>query len=494
MRSMFSPPRREKARGDASHLPRGDCRYILLHPEVKGLRCACVGFALNRSLPGSTCDCGHQACYHVREKEADSVERQELRALKDKIDLLEERLDRERHGGTAEIVDRLGRLEECFDKNREESDAEFKNVYRGIGGLWQNVEILQKRAPYYDDRIEALVDDVQRMRNQLVDVDDASMQLEDRVEALESAAPVALVKGRRRKASTPPSAVLDTAADNRTKTEDVAPVLSLNSRLPSHIVTTEEPAHIQSFRKRVASVGSGSQAWTVHISLLPTSTQPFPFEKDTAAYKRCLSRGLHRVIAVPDTDSYSFWTAVSEAFSEILRRRPWQPLVARICDAKNLRGLPMLRQLDESLVGQDYDCQFLQKNCAVTDESGKIIDLYIAMSEDTISWAELKEVSPFLGGLEAAWTYDPFLDGLCLDNEGCDGQLQDTGGLDKRPAAGDILPSWSPPSARLKRKGSEISRTPSFGSSTDGESSRAKIRRQCSGANIEVVGRQAEAV
>lgn len=232
----------------------------------------------------------------------------------------------------------------------------------------------------------------------------------------------------------------------------------------------------------------------MHISLLPTSSQPFPFEKDTAAYKRCLSRGLHRVVAIPDSDDHSFRTAVSEAFSEILRGRPWQPLVARICDAKNLRGLPMLRQLSDWLVDSEYDVEFLQANCAVTDETGKIIDLYIAMSYDTISWAELKEVSPFLSGLEASWIYDPYLDGPCMDNDSSDGLNQDSGIPDKRPAAGDILPTWSPSNTRLKRKESEISRTPSFGSSTDGESSRAKLRRQCTGASVEVVGRRAEAV
>lgn len=59
--SMFSPPHHEKARVDSSQLPKGDCRYILLQPEAKRLRCACVGFALNQSITGSTCDCGHQA-------------------------------------------------------------------------------------------------------------------------------------------------------------------------------------------------------------------------------------------------------------------------------------------------------------------------------------------------------------------------------------------------------------------------------------------------
>jgi len=494
MMNMFSPPRREKARGDDSHLPKGDCRYILLHPEVKGLRCACVGFALNRAIPGSTCDCGHQACYHLPEKEGGSVERQELEALKEKINQLEERLDQERIGGRAELVDRLGQLEESFDRAKAENETEMKSVYRGMGGLWQNVGILQRRTPYYDDHIEGLVDNVQRiqddsqrMHTQLINVDENTMELENRVEALEnSSTPIASITTRRRRASTPPSVAPDAPDDTADST--IKAERSTSARLSLHINTTEEPPHIQLFRERVKSVGSGSQAWTVHISLLPTSSQPFPFEKDTAAYKRCLSRGLHRVIAIPDSDDYSFRTAVSEAFSENLRGRAWQPLVARICDAKNLRGLPMLRQLPEWLIDSRYDVEFLQKNCAVTDESGKIMDLYIAMSNDTISWADLKTVTPFLDGLEASWIYDPYLDG---PSDNSDILSQESGILDKRPAAGDILPTWSP---SLKRKEAEISRTPSFGSSTDSESARAKIRRQCTSATVEVVGRRAEAV
>jgi len=485
--SMFSPPRREKARTDDSHLPKGDCRYILLHPEVKGLRCACVGFALNRSIPGSTCDCGHQACYHSPDKENASVERQELEALREKVNMLEEELDRERQGGRGGIVDRIGRLEELVDRTKADTESEMKSVYRNIGGLWQSVGGLNKRTSDYDDQLELLTDGVERMKHRLIEIDDASMQVEDRVDALEkSADPTLAVISRRRKASTPPSPALDDGSDCSLRSEEAATTSGSEFRYALQLVRPEETdvSTIQSFRQRVASVGSDSQAWTVHVSLLPTSSQPFPFEKDTAAYKRCLSRGLHQVIVVPDTDSSSFKTSVDQAFLEILRGRPWDPLVARICDAKNLRGLPMLRQLPRNLVGSDYNADFLQHNCAVVDESGKILDLYIAMSDDTISWVELKEVRPFKPGLEASWMYDPYLDGTGRE-----------GHETSRPAAGDILTSWSP---SLKRNASEISRSPSFGSSsTDGDGSRAKIRRHtapCPGAGVEVVGRRAEAV
>ncbi|KAI9048935.1 hypothetical protein LZ554_006785 [Drepanopeziza brunnea f. sp. 'monogermtubi'] len=470
---MFSPPRYERSRADDSHLPKGGCRYILSHPELKGQRCACVGFALSRSVPGSTCDCGHQACYHIPEKENSSVERQELEALRKKVDWLVEQLERERCGGRGGLVDRIGCLEELVDRSRAESEVEFKNVYRQQSSLFQNIGALNHRTPYYDDTIEGLVDTVQGFRNQLVELDDASMRLEDKVDSLGSFHTAAI--SRRRRASTPPSKKSD-------ESDECLSPTPRESRFPLHPMMADEATRIRSFRDRVSSIGSGSQSWTVHVSLLPTSSQPFPFEKDTAAYKRCLSRGLHQVVVVPDTDSASFRNAVNDAFCAILHGRPWHPLVARLCDAKSLRGLPMLRPLDDYLIGSNYDADFLQLNCAVNDESGKILDLYIAMAEDTLSWAELREVAPFKTGLEASWAYDLLLDGP----SNTEALHPDT----TRPAAGDILTAWSP---TLKRNASEISGAASFGPS-DSANARAKLRRPYAEGPVEVVGRHAEAV
>lgn len=296
--STFSPPRREKARAD-DHLPKGNCRYILLHPEVKGIRCACVGYSLNRSIPGSTCDCGHQACYHEPDKENVSFERNELEALKKKVDMLEAELGREKHAARAELIGRIGRLEETVDIQKAEHDADLRNVQRGMSGLWQHVGVLEKKTPFYDDNIEELVDDVQRLRDdyqkmdaRVIEVDDATMRTEDRVDALEKTAVNGPAISRRRKASTPPSPGFDDDVDESIKSEDEMTPSQAGDRFPRTFVLADADAlHIQSFRQRVSSVGSDAQSWTVHVSLLPSSSQPFPFEKDTAAYKRCLSRG-----------------------------------------------------------------------------------------------------------------------------------------------------------------------------------------------------------
>lgn len=479
--NMFSPPRREKARND-SHLPKGDCRYILLHPEVSGQRCACVGFALNQAMPGSTCDCGHQACYHTPDQENMSIERSELEALRNKINSLEDQLNRERHGGRGGLVDRLGHLEELVDRSKAENDVEVRGVHHRIKGIWENIVIVNRRMTAFDDQIESVADSVDQFRSRIIEVDDATMRIEDRVDVLERTQ-TDFPFSRRRKASTPPSAV---SPGSPTASDGALSMTSIETRVPHRFLSSDDTATVQRFRERVASVGSGSQSWTVHISLLPSSAQPFPFEKDTAAYKRCLSRGLHQVIVIPDTDSDSFTTAVNVSFSEILRGRVWEPLDAQICNAPTLCGLPMLRRMEKHLIGMDYNADFLRQNCAVCDDSGKILDLYIAMSDDTISWADLKSLSPYKEGLEEAWIYEALLDGPERENSQELANLT----LEKRsrPAAGDIVPSWSP---SLKRAASEISRTSSFGSSSDAEAARAKLRRV---AAVELLARRAEAV
>lgn len=224
---------------------------------------------------------------------------------------------------------------------------------------------------------------------------------------------------------------------------------------------------------------------------MPTASQPFPFEKDTMAYKRVLSRGLHRVVAVPGSDSQSFVQATSKEFQSLLKGRQWMPLVAKICDAEHLTGLPMLRQLPASLAdSQLYDFEFLRRHCATLDRNGNILDLYIAMCDDAFAWPELQASPVFLSGLEACWDFDPFLDGSRLDEDG--GEFDDVKSDDKQ-SAGDLLRAWSPPTTRLKRTASGVSRTSSFGSTDDG-SKRNKIQQITVGPQVGRIDRRAEAV
>jgi hypothetical protein len=473
-RNPQSSGRRHSLGRDETHLPQGECRYLLLHPEVRGQRCACVGFTLNRTTPGSSCDCGHQACYHIAVKEERPTEREEIEGLKLQVQRLEELLEQERDGVKQKLTTRLGELEEYVDKCKAEIESEVKTAYRGIEGLWHNIATLQRQARQHDDRIDALVDasqatqdDVHTLQKRVIEVDDASMLLEERIDNL---APLDPARTRPKQKSSSPS------SDN-IKRED-----TMNEAQPidNNVV---------------------SKSWTAHVSLLPQASQPFPFEKDTLAYKRALSRGLHRIIAIPGPDSQSFTQKISSEFAPLLRGRRWMPLVAKICDAETLRGLPMLRQLESTQLDETlYDRDFLKNNCATLDANGNILDLYIAMCDDTFSWAELHRSPPITQGLEACWKYDTILDGPPrLDDESQTAKDPSDDSLitDEKPSAGDLIRTWSPPATRLKRNASAISRSPSFGSA-DGDSKRPKSARQRVGVTtptvVESLSRRAEAV
>lgn len=151
---------------------------------------------------------------------------------------------------------------------------------------------------------------------------------------------------------------------------------------------------------------------------------------------------------------------------------------------------------DELLSPEDWDMNFLGNNCAVVDDYGKILDLYIAMSNNTVSWAELRNLEPFTSGLELSWNHDPILDSVESILIGSDGRDS----VASTKSAGDIVPSWVPPARTIKRTASKISRTPSIGSlkeSYEGafeEATRTKMQRPYAGSGVDVVDRWAEAV
>ncbi|KAL4726770.1 hypothetical protein ACLX1H_005660 [Fusarium chlamydosporum] len=217
------------------------------------------------------------------------------------------------------------------------------------------------------------------------------------------------------------------------------------------------------------------RSWTVHVSLMPSKDTPFPFEKDTTSYKRCLSRGLHRMLAVEGDDAQSFTNAVSRAFEPLLKGRPWVPLQAKLCDAERLQGLPMLRPLEPKLLQNQFDRAFLIQHCAVLDVGGKIDSLYIAMEHDSLSWNFLRRSPIYLSGLESAWTHDNMLDKKdeqdpLRDHQGDEG--------DESPPAGNIVGALT----GLKRRMSDIS----CSSLDDADLPMVKMPRTCKSSPLEI--------
>ncbi|KAF3760236.1 hypothetical protein M406DRAFT_95762 [Cryphonectria parasitica EP155] len=453
---------------DESTLPQGNCRYIMLVPEIKGNRCACVNFTLNKSRPGATCECGHLACFHHRTSEP-PIDKQELVLLRQRVRQLEELLlkgsDKEN-----EVIQRVSELEGVVETRTEEMSQEIKKTYGNINRAWHSIEELERRTGEHDHRfrgvgghLKNVDDELHLLRGRQCELNDAELNLEERFLELVESIEDGLEDTSRR------------ASSGASQRRALPPVVSAPS-------APARPSSVQ--QSRPVTSAASEELWTVHVSLLPSNSLPFPFERHTNAYKRCLSRGLHQMVAVNGTSSDAFVSAVSQAFSRLLKNRPWVPLQAKLCDAESLQGLPMLRPLDPMLVGSGYDVDFLRSHCAVLDTHGKIDSLYIAMQHSTLSWHALRHSPIFLPGLEASWEHDPMLDVNAPFDD--DENVDDS----HRPSAGDlvgVLPN-------LKRAASEISRSSSFGASTapcDGPERPSKVpRTPCPVPNIHEDRRQ----
>ncbi|KAK4228246.1 hypothetical protein QBC38DRAFT_162327 [Podospora fimiseda] len=475
---------------EESKMPRGHCRYILLVPEIKGQRCACVGFSHKKDVPGALCDCGHLACFHNKEPEVASDQKHELELMKKRIELLESQISKGQEDVLESVVTRINEVEENLEKSREEFSDQIRGTYRHVSMSWQQIRQVEQKTQLQDQQLRQMYDKLRDHDQRLDGLDagqlelrDADLSLEERIENLTETleeedlrlSPVSERRPRRRSTS-------DTSRPiSVTPLGPGAAPLDIYFRSPAggpfglergdgRGRGNNNSASPSTRRSPISARSTG--AWTVHISLLPSAEVPMPFERNTNAYQRCLSRGLHRTVAVHGRDGESFKKAVERAFGRFLKGREWMPLQAKLCDAETLQGLPMLRQLDSSLISPTmrYDHKFLQECCGVCDSSGTIDSLYIAMRRHTISWHTLKNAPVFFEGLEDCWAYDPLLD---TDPYESDMAIDD----EDRPAAGDITTVLPPLTASLKRPLTEMSRSNSFSVGTAEDEARVKRNR-----------------
>jgi hypothetical protein len=220
-------------------------------------------------------------------------------------------------------------------------------------------------------------------------------------------------------------------------------------------------------------------SWTVHVSLLPSRQQTSPFEKDTTAYKRCLSRGLHRMVAIEGFEGAAFVTAVSRAFKDVLQGEAWEPLQLQARKTDTHPGILSLGPFGAGVRKESYTVDFLRKQCATCDGVGRPESLYIAPRTGKLSWAFLKQLPVHLEGLESSWSHDKLLDGQdSPDEDGSDALMLPPGSLTASPASS------------LKRSISEISlSTRSSASSAPSQeyvSPRSKMARTCMSEIIEL--------
>lgn len=415
-----------------------------------------MNFTMSRDMPSATCDCGHLACFHVKDDDS-PVEKREVERLKQRLEILEDQLDADRHGSLANVISQYRGPGEGAVNGDEDKSQELRNIYGNISRIWLSIQQLEVRANTTAKTQHGSPSYRQLGRTDAVDSQAVNAggcgsawklgdtQPEKGSKALES---LSLAHHRHHRAST-----------SQGVAELPLSVTGVGTQPVEQTVVSSRPLRPITL-----------DPWTVHISLLPDMSRPFPFERDTVAYKRCLSRGLQRMVVVGGPDADAFASIVSRTFGHLLQGRPWMPLQARLCAAEQLSGLPMLRPLDVRLPGHRFDHEFLRKHCAVCDPRGKIESLYLAPRMGALSWKILKDAPVYIGGLEASWAHDP-----ALDQPG----PFHSDSRDDRPQlwAGDVTGMAS------KRTAAEISPTPSPGGSSppdEGEGSR-KLQRTRSG-------------
>lgn len=477
---------------DDGHFPQGQCRYILTQQDVKGHRCACVTFSRNKALPGAVCDCGHQACFHLTSADAPSPgqNRDEIQTLKQRLGVLEAQqqqltpIDSD-HGALRSVIPRLSLLEETLDKSREDLHNEIKASYRNISAAWQTIEQLRKQLHTFEnsyriqsEQLARAGKELQDLRNRNLELLETDEMLEERIEKLEGEgmdtllSPAQELAGRGFGHDNNLMPMLASRVPRRSGSSVAARSLPPPLRFSAQPATPQETPRAHSADSQS---GSTSHSWTVHVSLLPSREQPFPFEKDTNAYKRCLSRGLQRMVAIEGHSGEHFVAGVSRAFRDVLRGAPWAPLQAEICDAKNLQGQPMLRPHEDIFEPSDYDVEFLRQQCAVCDGDGRVEALYLALRHGILSWPMIKSFPVFVEGLESSWEHDPY-----LDDSGLEDRKPTTAGISCQQEL--LLSSGL---ASMKRRASELE-SPAMGLSAEGtltsetaEGLRLKKSRTC---------------
>ncbi|KAI9849446.1 MAG: hypothetical protein M1837_004066 [Sclerophora amabilis] len=437
--------RRVQSPNKQPRLPRGECRFILLHPEINGQRCCCQSFWHNEDVPGASCECGHQACYHEPNIPNEGVSHEEHQALVKRLS----RLERDLVGGWTEQVSSLHKrakhLEDAIDSLSEDREEGIKEVYRAIQGVYQHIQHSwvshSKWLMHQDDKVEAVVDkisgigdDIRNLRERVIHIDDVNMALEDRWSEAE--------RGR-------------------------------------HSKGDDEGGHPSKQELHSEFGNKPPDTWKVNVKMMLLASQPTSFDTDSIAHRRCVSRRLVRSLNLEDASARSVRNKIESSFGDLLAGRSWMPLVAKTSGRETPNGQHILHCLHEDQTCSDlWDAGFLAKNCTVQDGPDGISELYIALRHGALSWDEIRRQPVFKEGLEASWEHDERLDGKRVpDDEGLDVDPPE----DERSRSGDLVDKkcspTSPPVPTLKRSFSSLSDGPTTTTTTITKSTNEATKR-----------------
>ena len=351
----------------SSPLPRGDCRFIVLRPDVGGQRCACQGFRRHGLVPGSSCECGHQACYHVPEPGPD------LALLQDRLVALEAERD-------ARLIDdlrpRLKIVEAKVEHGQNGAEEDIRTVCRAVQGLHAELARWRRMASdrflAHEDRIDglldrcgAMADELSVARARLVAMDDLTMRLEDGMSR----------RNRRLKASSSSSSPSSSSASSSSASPTLPP--------------TPPPT---------------SSTWSARVVLVPN--RPLPSEAvvhGSMAYRRCLSRNLVRDLDFDDPSAATFRQTVQSTWHSVLDGRAWMPLAGRALNpddditlsSPHLEPLPSDQQ--QAFL---WDREFLSRCCLVDlvesvppTTTTTIKAIYVTLVQGSMTWDDVRRLS-----------------------------------------------------------------------------------------------------
>ena len=404
------------------------------------------------------------------------------------------------------VVHRLGQMEDTLEKHQEETHTDSKSIYKHISAAWHLVEVLQQRLAEFEETQRIQSEQLRRtgkeledLRNRNLELLEADEVLEERLEKLEHAETVASPALE----YTPQTCGRDArlaqgsngSAVRRRHFSSRHPDCPLLATISRRLAQTESSN--TSVIEELACTGS----WTIRISLLPSRKQLAPLEKDSNAYKRCLSRGLQKIVAIEACDAGSFSSAVTRAFGGVLGNRPWEPMQVRLHENRKREGRPTLRPLGQELAQSHLDAMFIRQYCAVRDAYGRPESMYLAASGRGLSWRAIKRLPVYVEGLESSWEYDRHLDSSdaedadSSDDEDADSSddedanSSDEGQRHQFSRSGQTSRFHSPSPRCLKRDMGEMQAgtlSNSLRLKGDTDSRRTKIVRTCMPELIEV--------
>ncbi|KAL5116896.1 hypothetical protein ACEQ8H_005248 [Pleosporales sp. CAS-2024a] len=369
-------------------LPRGECAFIVPESPANGprRRCSCRSFYPD-SLVRSRCGCGHQAWHHESQPVSAVTMDDYLQAL--------EQMKWLRHQ-----VKRLEGLEQrCKQELFQERMAreDLVRTSRAVQArMYDNMRMLKISM---DDRIEAVVDkttefgdQLQGMQERLIMLDDVTMDLENRLDRVEHLAPVS--RRTTPAASTPRP---HTGTPTTTPVPQLAPLMHPQPHHPLGQLP------IRTDKKYPLS-------WSVRVVFVLRKSQPFAFDPDSNAYKRCLSRKLHQHLDFPAHDSSCFANRIDNAFKAVFRGRPWMPLTGHR-PADEPLGRMALTLLPPDLIHRDvWDYPFLEDHCIAHDKMQGDL-LYITLQYEHVTWNEIRSLPAVSSVDPSCWNHDDELDG-----------------------------------------------------------------------------------